>query len=339
MEKIIANFLGQKNRDFPLDCETLDNLQQLSAISAIIGNIAGDKVVLCGCTPTKNAEDKIISRAPGWVFVRTKEYPNGEVLYWEGGDTTSMFLNLVDEEVTATDNRVYKKAYTHRSLAHGYGSENFKWEDFTDIMTIKEIIDDLNKKNKSLQDDIKTLQPPPLGIVQMWAGSKVPDGYLLCNGQDVKISDYPKLYEAIGTTFNTAKNSKGETYSDPGAGNFRLPDLQGRFIVGKSDTAGDYSSISAVGGKKEVELTEEELPSHKHNFKDYYFSEKKRHFEKKKDYKGDSLKPNGGIGSGDTDFDNDMLGYYEHDTDATGKGKAFDIRPPYYVLAYIMRVE
>ncbi|MDE5969619.1 MAG: phage tail protein, partial [Muribaculaceae bacterium] len=323
-------------------CETLDNLQQLSAISAIIGNIAGDKVVLCGCTPTKNAEDKIISRAPGWVFVRTKEYPNGEVLYWEGGDTTSMFLNLVDEKVTATDNRVYEKAYTHRSLAPGYGNENFKWEDFTDIMTIKEIIDDLNKKNKSLQDEIKTLQPPPLGIVQMWAGreDKIPTNYRLCNGQELSKDKYKELYDVIEDTFNTTPDINNNI-KKPQDGFFKLPDLSGRFIVGyyNSTTDTTYNKVGKFGGNSKVKLTEEELPSHKHKLKDYYFSEQQKHFEKKPGYKGDLITTNGGIGSGDTDFNNNMLGYYEHDTDSTGSGKEFDIRPPYYVLAYIMRVE
>lgn len=35
MEKILGNFLTQANRDFPLDCETLEYLQGLSALGAL----------------------------------------------------------------------------------------------------------------------------------------------------------------------------------------------------------------------------------------------------------------------------------------------------------------
>ena len=48
MEKILGNYLTQANRDFPLDCETLDYLQGLTALAGVIGNIAGDRVVLWG---------------------------------------------------------------------------------------------------------------------------------------------------------------------------------------------------------------------------------------------------------------------------------------------------
>ena len=46
MNKTLGNFLTQANRDFPLDCETLDYLQKLAGLAALAGNIAGDRVVL-----------------------------------------------------------------------------------------------------------------------------------------------------------------------------------------------------------------------------------------------------------------------------------------------------
>lgn len=49
MDKISGNFLTQANRDFPLDCETLDYMQNLAALSALAANIGGDRVVLFGC--------------------------------------------------------------------------------------------------------------------------------------------------------------------------------------------------------------------------------------------------------------------------------------------------
>ncbi len=46
MDKITGNYLTQANKDFPLDCETLDYLQRLVDMAVLAGNIAGDRVVL-----------------------------------------------------------------------------------------------------------------------------------------------------------------------------------------------------------------------------------------------------------------------------------------------------
>ena len=48
----IGNFLTQPNKDFPLDCDTLDMLQAGTALVAALGNIAGDKLILTGCELT-----------------------------------------------------------------------------------------------------------------------------------------------------------------------------------------------------------------------------------------------------------------------------------------------
>ncbi|MBD5343382.1 MAG: tail fiber protein [Bacteroides sp.] len=326
LEKTLGNYLNQPNKDFPLDTETLDYLQQLTALGAIVGNIAGDKMVLYGCELSGDET----RRGAGWVFVRTRSVPEGEVLYWEGGPIGSgMYLKQEDISVTA-NNRTYPKAYTRRSLAPGYGDENFKWEEFTDIKTIK----DLLRENSELRAEIAGLQPAPLGVVQMWAGANVPDGYLLCNGQAYKQSDYPELFKALGTTFNNAVAADGKQYqTDPGF--FRVPDLRGRFVVGLHDSDGDYTQRGSGGGTKSVALLSEHLPSHNHLFKDYYFAES----QNKVKGNFDRIEINSGIGSGKVDYDNDYLQYYEHNTDSTGEGMAHENRPPYYVLAYIIRAK
>ena len=332
MEKILGNFLTQPNKDFPLDAETLDYLQNLTSIPAIVGNIAGDKVVLCGCESTNDG----VERKPGWVFVKTKGFPDGEILYWEGGSTTSG-MYIKQEQVSVTANNVeYTEAYTKRWLAPGYGNdENFRWEEFTEIKTIKELL----RENSELRTEIAGLQPPPVGIIQMWAGTNVPDGYLLCDGLDYEQSVYPKLYEVLGTTFNNAIDAKGEPYITA-AGRFRVPDLCGRFVVGQyngqHNCDEDYKKMGIGGGEKTITLTEEQLPTHSHSFKDFYHAEGK---QTSKNCNREEIVTNGKIGCGDSDYGNDHLIYYEHDTKEAGKGESFDNRPPYYVLAYIIRAK
>ncbi len=66
----------------------------------------------------------------------------------------------------------------------------------------------------------------PLGTVLSFAGSKAPNGYLLCDGASYKVADYPDLYAVIGNTYG------GDTE------NFNVPNLIDKFIQG-STTSGE----------------------------------------------------------------------------------------------------
>lgn len=316
MDKILGNYLTQPNRDFPLDCETLDYIQGLTAMVSVLGNAAGDRVVLCGCE--SNAEGT--RRGEGYVFVRTRAFPEGEVLRWEGGPTGSGMYVREEDVVVNANNVDYPKAYTRRSLAPGIGEENFGWESFTDIMTLKVLMEE----NAALREEMKLMERSPLGMVEMWAGAELPEGYALCNGQELRKSAYPELYGAIGNRFSTGTDANGAKLTTQ-EGFFRVPDLRGRFVVGVHDTDTDYEHTGMTGGKKQVTLTADEMPKHTHGYGRW------------------------GVGSGDwkahgansypnatTNFSTVWGG---HMTTPSGSGAAHENRPPYYVLAYIMRTK
>ena len=62
----------------------------------------------------------------------------------------------------------------------------------------------------------------PIGTISPFGGSVIPNGYLLCNGDEVLKTDYADLYTVIGDSFGTASaNTK-----------FKLPDLRGEFLRG-----------------------------------------------------------------------------------------------------------
>lgn len=61
---------------------------------------------------------------------------------------------------------------------------------------------------------------PPVGSMQMFAGSAAPFGYLLCQGQTVSKASYPALYGVIGYTYGGSGD------------NFKLPDFRGVFPRG-----------------------------------------------------------------------------------------------------------
>ena len=315
MKQTIGRFLLQPNKNFPVDCETLDALQTNIALLQVLGNLAGDKSILLGCEPEQNGT----RRKAGYVFLRTKDFPEGEVIYWEGGTVSGGMY--VDQQIVPVTAQGYEfpQAYTVRSLKPGVGGENYKWGDFAAVPPPRE----LEAKIKNQDTTIGELSAPPLGIVQMWAGKTVPANYVLCDGAALRISEYPELYAAIGAAFDTAPNCNGVRNTTQ-SGFFRLPDLRGRFIVGYNGLDDEYRQYGAAGGEKRHTLTVAEMPSHDHG--QNLWAE------------GDGRWKSGGNNSSPNSTS-------QHDrttpfgtTESTGGDIPHENRPPYYVLAYIMRV-
>lgn len=328
IKTILGNFLVQSNKSFPHDCELYDNLQTNTMLTMILGNIAGDKIILYGCG-LSNAGAR---RESGYLFVRTDDFPAGEVLYFEGGNISAGMYVKEESVAVSLQNNDYPQAYTIRTMAAGTGGDNFSWDDFTELTTAREQAGQIEE----LKAEIAALAPAPLGMVQAWAGSAIPSGYALCDGAQYLISDYPELYAAIGTAFNSAPNQNGVAQTTS-TGYFRLPDLRGRFVVGQSTSDSDYTKFGNAGGKKTVALTENEMPSHVHSVDDFYFIE--GDVGKGKGLSGHVALSSQIFGSKGCDNNNDYLLYYTHDSASAGGGAAHENRPPYYTLAYIMRMK
>ena len=45
------------------------------------------------------------------------------------------------------------------------------------------------------------------GVIQLYAGSTAPNGWLICNGQSVSRTTYAALYAVIGTTYGAGDGS------------------------------------------------------------------------------------------------------------------------------------
>ncbi|SHF15683.1 Microcystin-dependent protein [Tissierella praeacuta DSM 18095] len=143
----------------------------------------------------------------------------------------------------------------------------------------------------------------PKGAILMWSGSNttIPSGWALCNGIN-------------GT-----------------------PDLRDRFIVG----AGRAYSIGATGGEKEVKLTEAQMPKHSHTGSTSY-SGSHTHT-----YKGFPPRQGYGIPTGSSgwyeeskNITTDSGGSHSHSfsTNTIGSDQPHENRPPYYALAFIMKL-
>jgi microcystin-dependent protein len=103
----------------------------------------------------------------------------------------------------------------------------------------------------------------PVGTLMSFAGVAAPAGFLLADGTDYAQIDYPALFTAIGSAFNTASGR-----SAPAAGRFRVPDLRGRAPIGVGTGVGLSARVLAASGGAETHpltAAESGVPAHTHN--------------------------------------------------------------------------
>jgi microcystin-dependent protein len=98
---------------------------------------------------------------------------------------------------------------------------------------------------------------PFLGEIRMFGFSFAPDGWALCNGQLLPISQNTALFSLLGTT-----------YGGDGTTTFALPDLQSRVPVHQGQGAGLSSRVQGqAGGTETVTLAATQMPEHTHPVK------------------------------------------------------------------------
>lgn len=163
----------------------------------------------------------------------------------------------------------------------------------------------------------------PVGGIIMWSGSTVPTGWALCNGQ----------------------TSSGQ----------QTPDLRGRFILGSGTGAGlTARSSGQTGGEENHTLTTAELPSHSHQVDPPSTATSNNGSHTHGYVSGwgnrDGIKGgtwyDGELGFHPNNNTTSSDGSHTHTLDIaafnsaqTGSGTAHNTLPPYYVLAFIMRVQ
>jgi len=116
---------------------------------------------------------------------------------------------------------------------------------------------------------ISNIATVPAGAILPFAGATVPTGYLLCDGSEVLIANFPVLFAAIQYNYKSLSLLSG-------VGTFALPDLRGRFPLGKDDMGGVSANrvtdvaadqLGGQGGAEEVVIETNNLPEHVHNLK------------------------------------------------------------------------
>lgn len=77
---------------------------------------------------------------------------------------------------------------------------------------------------------------PPVGTIMPWTSTTAPADYLLCNGASYQRTDYPYLFDFIGTTYGANNTTT-----------FKVPDLRGLFVRGLNTTSSGYDPNRSLG--------------------------------------------------------------------------------------------
>ena len=197
------------------------------------------------------------------------------------------------------------------------------------------------------------LSPYRQGMIMMWSGTdirNIPYGWALCDGG---------YYDSTGTAVaSTSPNA------------IQTPDLAGRFVVGYDASSSstptnsiygteNYRLIGNTGGRTTVTLIRENIPSHRHTVQ-LYTNTDGAHTHDVSWSRGDPQEDTGSnepdrsgggsaakdgypsvlqiltTGSSHRHYINGNTGYYGGGTGGFTQGH--ENRPPYYVLAYIMKL-
>jgi microcystin-dependent protein len=270
------------------------------------------------------------------VFLKTTSYPLGEVLHFLGSNEDSDYLHLSTSNGDVTQGNItYTGAYTTRQVLQGTGEEQWAWEELSAPMDIEAIAASLRSQMSDLMDEVERIKPVPLGVVEMYSGSTIPENYGVCDGQALSKDLYADLYQVIGTRFNKV---------DTASNMFCLPDLRGRFIVGQGSDA-DYNTIGNTGGEKKHLLTADEsgLPAHGHSAST---GSAGAHTHTVGIQTGHDGVSHGG--GGDTIFGGTVQtskapshthSVIVQNNQAKDAAVSHENRPPYFVLFYIMRLK
>ena len=129
----------------------------------------------------------------------------------------------------------------------------------------------VNTFYKTTVEDLVSIVPTfQVGMIMPYAGTTAPRGWRLCNGDAISLTltDYELLFTVIGYTYG---GSVGVS--------FNLPDLRGRFALGKLDGEtrtlatdedrvyddGAADILGADGGAQRRYITQDKLPEHQHD--------------------------------------------------------------------------
>ena len=138
----------------------------------------------------------------------------------------------------------------------------------TDEILINRVTGDTGVYKVSRTNLFKAIPTLPIGMISPFGGDTAPTDWVLCYGQEVTIATYQNLFNVIGYNF--------KDQSLVAAGKFALPDLRGRFPLGKDNMGGGSANVvtsaaadtmGSVEGQQNQSIAVTNLPEHEHDLR------------------------------------------------------------------------
>ncbi len=360
---------------FPLSIERMEDMQECWALIAQLAKLIGDAVVVSGCEVSgtqvssgyvvMNGELLPFEGGTAQTYVKVQE--TVDTLEYKDGNTHNYLTR--------------RKAVFSASAAVGAvrWADFMKSADSIQVLQTRVTpaqlgaeVSTLNTAIGVLRDAIEALGGDVSGQIMQTNNNIVPKYGIIPYGKSIALSQtslqgvlsvIPYGYVPcgdvlvpLGATWNSTVNSWNSylrklglnaalTAADTSNGfgvlkfasRLNLPNLTDRFVVG----AGNSYTVGNTGGQREVTLTADQIPSHKHSFKDYYYAEAYDTI-KNESYSGASVVSMPGpakhYGAGKTDVDANAWLAYIHSTENAGGNVAHPNMPPYYALYYLIKM-
>ena len=192
MKQIQGRFLLQSNKDFPADCEMLDYMQTNAHVVSIIGNLAGDKAILLGCALTGGGTQ----RSEATCSCARRNTPRARCSTGRAAPfRAACTSNKPRSRYRPRDTNIRRPTSSGRWLrASARRTTNGRTSTRRSRCP--------NSKRRSW----RCRSPWPRFSARRWGWSKsgrIPHPRRLCSlrRQQLKQSEYPELYKAIGSTY------------------------------------------------------------------------------------------------------------------------------------------
>jgi len=143
---------------YPIETDSFNELNIAYRIVNALGNIAGDKTILKGCTTTgSTVTDGIV-------------YYNGELFKFKGGLAIATVKIYEVPRTKVFQNGETREVFFERYIGFGTGAGSLAWSEFRRINPLIDI------QNSFV----------PIGMISMWAGAlnEIPMGWELCDGSN-----------------------------------------------------------------------------------------------------------------------------------------------------------
>jgi microcystin-dependent protein len=298
---MFQNLDFSKAGGFPLTQKTMSFVQNsYNKVLEALARSIGNYVIISGVT---EISPNVFTN--GWITYDNKIVP------FAGGNELN-FIKLVQTNGSEIFNNgnIYQVSIEYTAVFDGAGGAVFNSFQRLSLTELKTMIDNTytlaaNAYNLALSVSVSAV---PAGIITMWSGliDDIPVGWGLCDGQSGR------------------------------------PDLRGRFIVGYDIGDTDYNIIGNVGGSKSHTLTTSEMPPHNHTISSdgsHSHTLAGGPFAVWIANEADAGSGSSGNEVGGTGYDNtNSAGSHTHSMSNTGGGMAHANRPPYYTLAYIIKI-